>query len=233
MAHAPEIPPETGRPAPLHFGPRRLAAAGILAAIVAILMAAPRLHEGLLSVLEAARRVAEVAPWQAALLVIVFAAASAMLAFVSTALIVPFVVYTWPPAVALLLLWTGWLLGGVCAYTVGRVLGRPVIRTLLSADVMERYEKRFTSRMSFGMVLLVQLALPSEIPGYLLGAAGYSFLAYIAALGLAELPYALATVFIGLGLVARELTTLIGVAVAALVLGGYSLARLHRRLTAD
>lgn len=196
-------------------------------------MAAPRLHEGLLSVLEAARRVAEVSPWQAALLVIVFAAASAMLAFVSTALIVPFVVYTWPPAIALLLLWTGWLLGGACAYTVGRVLGRPVIRTLLSADVIERYEQRFTSRMSFGMVILVQLALPSEIPGYLLGTARYSFFAYLAALGLAELPYALATVFIGLGLVARELTTLIGVTVAALVLGGYSLSRLHRRLTTE
>ena len=205
----------------------------MLAVIVALLMAAPRFHDGLLSVLEAARRVADSSPWQAALLVILFAAASAMLAFVSTGLIVPFVVYTWPPVVALLLLWTGWLLGGVCAYTAGRVLGRPVIRTLLSADVMERYEQRFTSRMSFGMVVLVQLALPSEIPGYLLGAARYSFVAYIVALGLAELPYALATVYIGLGLVARELTTLVGVTVATLVLAGYSLSRLHRRLTAD
>ena len=183
--------------------------------------------------LEAARRVADASPWQAALLVILFAAASAMLAFISTGLIVPFVVYTWPPGVALLLLWTGWLLGGVCAYTVGRFLGRPVIRTILTADVMERYEQRFTSRMSFGMVVLVQLALPSEIPGYLLGAAGYSFISYLAALGLAELPYALATVCIGLGLVAREVTTLVGVTVAVLALGGYSLSRLHRHLTAE
>jgi len=202
-------------------------------AMIVLLMAAPQLHDGLLSVLEAARRVADASPWQAALLVILFAAASAMLAFVSTGLIVPFVVYAWSPVVALLLIWTGWLLGGACAYTVGRVLGRPVIRTLLSAEVMERYERRFTARMSFGMVVLVQLALPSEIPGYLLGAARYSFVAYIAALGLAELPYALATVYIGLGLVARELTTLIGVTVAALVLAGYSLSRLHRRLTTE
>jgi uncharacterized membrane protein YdjX (TVP38/TMEM64 family) len=201
--------------------------------MIVLLMAAPQLHDGLLSVLEAARRVADASPWQAALLVILFAAASAMLAFVSTGLIVPFVVYAWSPVVALLLIWTGWLLGGACAYTVGRVLGRPVIRTLLSAEVMERYERRFTARMSFGMVVLVQLALPSEIPGYLLGAARYSFVAYIAALGLAELPYALATVYIGLGLVARELTTLIGVTVAALVLAGYSLSRLHRRLTTE
>jgi len=217
----------------MHFGPRRLAAAGVLAGIIALLMLTPRLHDGLLSVLEAARRVADASPWQAAVLVIMFAAASAMLAFVSTGLIVPFVVYTWPPAIALLLLWTGWLLGGLCAYTVGRVLGRPVIRTLLTADVMERYEQRFTSRMSFGMVVLVQLALPSEIPGYLLGAARYSLVGYLAALGLAELPYALAAVYIGLGVVARELPMMIGVAVAMLALGGYSLSRLHRHFTAE
>jgi uncharacterized membrane protein YdjX (TVP38/TMEM64 family) len=204
----------------------------VLAGIIVLLMAAPRLHDGLLSVLEAARRVADASPWQAAMLVILFAALSAMLAFISTGLIVPFVVYTWPPATALLLLWTGWLLGGACAYTVGRGLGRPVIRTLLTADVMERYEQRLTSRMSFGMVVLVQLALPSEIPGYLLGAARYSFVRYLAALGLAELPYAVATVYIGLGVVARELPILIAVAVAMLALGGYSLGRLHHHLTA-
>ena len=198
-----------------------------------LLLSADRFHDGLLAVLEAARRVADASPWEAALLVVLFAAASAMLAFISTSLIVPFVVYTWPPVVALLLLWTGWLLGGVCAYTVGRFLGRPVIRTLLTADVMERYERRFTSHMSLGMVLLVQLALPSEIPGYLLGAARFSFARYLLALGVAELPYALATVYIGLGVVARELPMLIGVAVAMLVLGGFALGRLHHHLTEE
>jgi hypothetical protein len=68
----------------MHLGPRRLAAAGVLAGIITLLMLAPRFHDGLLTVLEAARRVADASPWQAALLVIVFAAASAMLAFIST-----------------------------------------------------------------------------------------------------------------------------------------------------
>jgi hypothetical protein len=95
------------------------------------------------------------------------------------------VVYTWSPAIALLLLWPGWLRGGVCAYAVGRVLGRPVIRMLLTADVLERYEERFTSRMSFGMVVLL-LALPSD-SGYLLGRPLLHDRLPVA-LGLAELP---------------------------------------------
>jgi uncharacterized membrane protein YdjX (TVP38/TMEM64 family) len=47
------------------------------------------------------------------------------------------------------------------------------------------------------MVLLLQLALPTEVPGYLLGTLRYRFGLYVLALALAELPYVLGTVYLG------------------------------------
>jgi hypothetical protein len=40
-------------------------------------------------------------------------------------------------------------------------------------------------------VLLFQVAMPSEVPGYMLGIARYQFLNYILILGMVELPFAI------------------------------------------
>ena len=57
---------------------------------------------------------------------LLLATASAMLAFLSSAIIVPIGVYAWGSVNCFLLLWIGWLLGGVLTYAIGYTLGRPV-----------------------------------------------------------------------------------------------------------
>jgi uncharacterized membrane protein YdjX (TVP38/TMEM64 family) len=116
--------------------------------------------------------------------VLFLSALAAMLAFVSSWVLVPFAVFTWGAPVALLLLWTGWLLGGAAMYAIGRFLGRPAVWWLVRSDSLVRYEQRFARHMPFYIVLLVQLSLPSEIPGYLLGLVRYSFVRYLAAYAL-------------------------------------------------
>lgn len=78
---------------------------------------------------------------------------------------------------------------------------------------MRRYKPLLDKQPSFGSVLLFQLALPSEIPGYLLGLARYPLPRYLAALMLAELPYAVGTVLLGIGFVNRDTTTLVAVCI--------------------
>lgn len=79
-------------------------------------------------------------------------------------------------------------------------------------------------------MLLFQLALPSEVPGYLLGLARYDMRKYLAALVLAELPYAVATVYIGASFLERRIGVMV-VAGAVLVGGGsWALTILHRRI---
>jgi uncharacterized membrane protein YdjX (TVP38/TMEM64 family) len=154
-----------------------------------------------------------------------------MLAFFSTAIIVPVAVLTWGVPASIALLWLGWLIGGVCAYSVGRWLGRPAVMALTSGAALSGFEHRIHTRAPIGLVLLFQVALPSEVPGYVLGMVRYPFLKYLFVVGVGELPYALSTVYLGDSFLERRTTALIGVGVAAAILSGWALHRLQKRLT--
>jgi uncharacterized membrane protein YdjX (TVP38/TMEM64 family) len=95
---------------------------------------------------------------------------------------------------------------------------------------MERYEGLITQRASFGLVLLFQMAVPSEIPGYLLGLLRYHFGKYLAALALAELPYALATVYISSGFIERRMALLVGAGLAVVAFSGWAVYTLHQKM---
>jgi uncharacterized membrane protein YdjX (TVP38/TMEM64 family) len=196
---------------------RRIAVAALLVVLVGLILFSEGAHRAVLRGLHHAEQIAAVEPVIAMALVVVFAALAAMLAFVSSWVLVPFAVFTWGPTVALALLWTGWLLGGAASYAIGRFLGRPAVRWLLPADLVARYEDQFARHMPFHVVLLVQLSLPSEIPGYLLGVVRYSFARYLAALGIVEFVYGLVTIYLGEGVLERRVVPIL-MAVAALVL---------------
>jgi uncharacterized membrane protein YdjX (TVP38/TMEM64 family) len=161
---------------------------------------------------------------------VILAAASAVVAFFSSAVLVPVAVEAWGNAMSLVLLWSGWWLGGMCAYGIGRSLGRSIASRLVSPEALEHFETRITSRAPFGLIVLFQLALPSEVPGQVLGIARYSFGKYLIALGIAELPYAVGTIYLGESLLERRIVVLValGLAGAALVAG--SLYALRQRM---
>jgi uncharacterized membrane protein YdjX (TVP38/TMEM64 family) len=202
----------------------------VLLAVGLALIASSDLHAWLIGLLPTAEAMIRARPILGALVFVVAAALSAMLAFVSSAVIVPVGIYVWGKAISMLLLWVGWILGGVCAYTIGRYLGRPVVNALASGPLLERYEHSISRRAPFGFVLMFQTALPSEIPGYLLGLARYHFWKYLAALALAELPYTVATIYLGASFIERRMYMLVGVAAAVGCFSAWSLYSLHRRI---
>jgi uncharacterized membrane protein YdjX (TVP38/TMEM64 family) len=230
----PDTTSASGVARPIHrlpFGSRRLLLLLVLGLLLLIGILAEDVHRAILQIAQAVEDVASDHPVWAIVMVLLFTALSAMLAFVSSAVIAPFVATTWGLPRACLLLWAGWLLGGVLSYAVGRFLGRPVIRRLASPSLLARYEERISRHTPFGMVLLFQLALPSEIPGYLLGLVRYRFARYLLSLGLAELPYAVATVFLGTGIVERRVTLVLAVGSAAALLSAWTYHTLHHRLS--
>ena len=135
---------------------------------------------------------------------------SAMLAFFSSAVLTPIGVYAWGAFETFLLLWSGWLLGGMLSFFIGRYLGRSVVAVLLGESRLANWEAQVGSHTRFFHILLIQAALPSEIPGYVLGTLRYRFAVYVAALAIAELPYALGTVILGESFLRGE-TILFGV----------------------
>ncbi|MDQ3265916.1 MAG: hypothetical protein M3Y59_20055 [Myxococcota bacterium] len=79
-------------------------------------------------------------------------------------------------------------------------------------------------------MILFQLAVPSELPGYVLGLARYPFHRYFAVVALAELPYAIGAVFLGANVVDRRLGLLLAWGALAILLSVLALRALRRRV---
>lgn len=160
---------------------------------------------------------------------VALAAASAMLAFFSSAALVPAGVVAWGMPTTAALLSLGWLLGGLLSYGSARGLGRPLLAHLAPVEFLAKYERRISRDTPFGVVLLFQLALPSEIPGYVLGLARYPLARYLAALALVEAPYAAVTVRLGPSSSSGD-SPLLAVLAAGALVGAVALHLLRRHL---
>lgn len=209
---------------------RRALALLLVFAAAAVLLTIEPLHDALLRGLAAAEPVIAAHPVAGMLLFVLLSALSAMVAFFSSALLVPVAVYTWGQPATMLLLWFGWLLGGLCAYAIGYGLGRPLLATMGATRLLAFYRERLSGQVPFAVVLLLQLALPSEIPGYLFGLLRVRARVYLAALALAEIPFAVGTVLVGESIVAQRggMLLLLGAVGAAISL--YAVLLLRRRL---
>ena len=122
-------------------------------------------------------------------------AASVLVAFFSATVIVPSAVLVWGSLGAFLLLYAGWIAGGVLTYGIGRLFGKSVVRRFVREERLARYEDVVSHRMPFWAVALLVVSVPAEIPGYLFGILRYPFWKFLLALALAELPFAIVSVY--------------------------------------
>lgn len=204
---------------------------GAFLAALALIASSETVHGIFLRAVSGAERIIAAYPVLGIWLFIIFSALSAMIAFFSTAVITPVAVRTWGEPWSITFLWIGWLLGGMGAYAVGRTLGRPVVRALTSSDALDRFENRISSRAPFGLVLLFQAALPSEVPGYVLGLARYHFFKYLLILGMVELPFAIGTVYLGASFLERRTFMLIGIGAVGIAFTTWAIYTLQKRLS--
>jgi len=212
---------------------RRVIAIALATSLLVAVASSDRLHGALLDLFAAAHEVIERHPVAGPVVFVLLSAASAMFAFVSSGLLVPPALVAWGSVETFALLWLGWIVGGVASYATARYLGRPVVAALSSGEKLARWEERISQRASFAVVLLFQLAVPSEIPGYVLGLVRYPLPRYLAALMLAELPFAIGTVYFGSGFLERRTTVmvLLGLLGVTVSLGAFRV--LHRRLSSS
>jgi uncharacterized membrane protein YdjX (TVP38/TMEM64 family) len=202
----------------------------VLLAAAALLAATDAAHAVIRELFERARVVIVAHPVLGKVVFVLASALSAMLAFFSSAIVVPVAVYAWGEATTLVLLWGAWLIGGAASYVVGRTLGRRVAAWAISPARVDYWTARITHRAGFPTVLLFQLALPSEIPGYVLGIVRCRAGVYLLALALAELPYAVGTVYLGESFVRGDYALLIGLGILGIALIATAFHHLHRRL---
>ena len=197
---------------------------------VALLLSIDVVYEWLQRMLMAAEPLISAHPWLGAVVFVVLAGISAILAFFSSTLLVPAAVYTWGNVLTAILLWIGWLLGGMFAYSLGHGMRRPPGQDTGSPGRFAAYLPKTPEHVGFPLVLLWQLVLPSEIPGYLCGYLGVPFRTYVSAVALAELPYAIGAVLVGDSVVNRHTGWLAALGVLAAVIGYFLVRMLHRRM---
>jgi uncharacterized membrane protein YdjX (TVP38/TMEM64 family) len=209
---------------------RRALILSVLCGLLAVLSAQASLHEALLHLLAVVEQTIARHPLSGVVLFVLMAALSAMFAFVSTAILVPAAIFAWGEPLSMLLLWLGWILGGACTYWIGRYYGRAVVRWLTAESALQRFETRMRRDASLGMVLLLQLALPSEIPGYAFGLVRYPFARYLLALAIAEVPYTLATIYVGASVIEQRSSVILAVGMALITLSLSAVYLLHKRV---
>lgn len=202
----------------------------VIIAVAAAIAASEPLHRAVRVVIELAEPIIQRHAVAGAIIFVLLSALSAMLVFFSTALITPIAVDAFGPVITLLLLWLGWILGGITAFWIGRVFGHRVVSWLIDPWRLRDYERRARSIVTFGHVLLFQLAVPSEVPGYVLGLAGCRFRIYVGAMALGELPFAIGAVYLGESFLERNYFLLIALGVAGVALSWLAFRRIARRM---
>jgi uncharacterized membrane protein YdjX (TVP38/TMEM64 family) len=168
----------------------------ILVAILAVVAASGPIRNTIATLTDRAAVIIHHHDVAGAIVFVTAAIVSATFAFFSSAVLIPVAIAAWGKGVTFGLLWFGWLLGGLLAWLAGKYVGHPVARRLIGSKRLDRYEHYVRRLGGFGPVLLFQLALPSEIPAYLLGTVRFPLRTYALVLVIAEVPFALGAVYL-------------------------------------
>lgn len=135
------------------------------------------------------------APILYGLVFFLLAAFSAMLSPFSSVPLVPFAVLSWGKLITTILLLSGWLLGGIITFSLARYLARPALQRFVSFKKLDHYIKLIPKKFEFPLLLLFRISTPVEIPGYALGLTKVSFFKYILATAIAEIPFAIFSIY--------------------------------------
>ena len=212
---------------------RRLVILVVALLVAALLALSPEIHRQIVTLLALAEPIIEAHPVWGAVVFTAISALGAVLVFVSSWLLVPLGVQAWGPVGCFVLLWAGWFLGGIATYSVGRYLGRPIVRRLLPEPVITRYEGRIPVGGRFLPALLVTVSVPSDIAGYFFGLVKYPAGVYLSALAIGEIPYGLAAVFLTDAFLQRKLSLLLILAGVAGLAGFWAWRRHGGRSTPE
>jgi uncharacterized membrane protein YdjX (TVP38/TMEM64 family) len=204
-------------------------AVAVVVALAAFMLFSSTFKEWIEAVAAWAEGIMRSHPVPGAVVFFVLSAISALIAFASSVLLVPPANEVWGKPVTFLLLWGGWTAGAIAAFFIG-YYGRSLLFHLVSRQEIEKYETLVSRRMTLWAATLLCLAVPSELPGYLLGALHYPFWKFLIAIAIAEGVYAIGVVVAGESLMEAKpaMLVLTGLALVAVAVGAGYLLRTRR-----
>ncbi|MBM3204401.1 VTT domain-containing protein [Candidatus Uhrbacteria bacterium] len=187
------------------LGVRSKLVALVLIALVALaLLYSSSFHSAFLSLISHIQNFSTIHPWLAMVIFIFVAAASAMFSLFSGAPLIPIGVSLWGSVLTLILLLTGWIIGGMGAYVLGRYGAYPFIKRFLPEKKITKYRNHIPPHTEFMMIFLFRLITPAEITGYLLGIMKYPFGRYTLITLLSEIPFAILAIYMSEAFVLKQ-----------------------------
>jgi uncharacterized membrane protein YdjX (TVP38/TMEM64 family) len=190
---------------PLHLGKLRIAAFLAIIVLSLLFLNSKRFGDAFYSVIFWGEDLINAQPLFGTISFFLLSALSAILAFASTILLIPSAILVWGMPLTFLLLLGGWTAGAILAYWIGSWLARPVLAWLVTEQKLSHYERLVSKETKFWMILLFCLAVPSEIPGFVLGAMRYDFAKFVSAVIIAETAYAVGAVLIAQNILDKEI----------------------------
>lgn len=207
---------------------RRSALFGLMIVAAVLLLLARPVHAEVIALFDAAVPIIRGHPILGPLAFVALSALSAALAFFSSAIFIPVAVDAWGHGPTIILLCAGWWIGGAGAYALGRYLGDPVVRRIIGGPVVDRYEAWIRQRVTLWRMVLLHMAVPSEAASYLLGMARAPWGSFLAAIGVAQIPFAVLSVMLGASFLERRIGALLLLGAANVLLSVVALLVLHR-----
>jgi len=174
---------------------KRLFNTFLIAAIALLFWYSATLHNALMESASILRGYSENNPVAAMIIFSGLAIFSAMFSLFSSIPLIPIAVAIWGNMLTFILLFWGWLIGGMAAYAIGRYAGYPLLKNILSENKISYYRSRIPPRSEFAFIFLFRFVTPAEITGYLLGLIKYEFSRYTLITFLSELPFAALAVY--------------------------------------
>lgn len=138
------------------------------------------------------------------LIFIGLSAAMTMLSSFIRVLPIPIALILWGNTPTMLYLLLGWLIGDALSYLIGYSAGNPVVKKFFSLEKIDYYREKIPPRAEFKLILFFVVAMPAEIPNYVLGSIRYDFAKYFIATIFSEVVYVLLSVGTGRTLIQQN-----------------------------
>jgi len=132
-----------------------------------------------------------------AALVFIFAAAlSAFFAFFSSVILVPFAIVVFGKFLTVVFLLVGWIIGASALYALAYYFGYPVFTYFVKEKKINKWMDKYSKDTGIIYAFLFRFFTPSET-GLIFGLFRYNFFKYLLITSLAEMPFAIAVVYVG------------------------------------
>jgi len=154
-----------------------------------------------------------------------------VIAPVSTLPLIPVAVGVWGWVATGILSVIGWVIGSQIAFHLARSLGKPFIQKIVSLERLEKFEKHFSEKNLFWIVVFLRMTVPVDILSYAVGLfSRMRSASYFLATLIGVIPFAFVFSYAGALPISSQIITLIEVMAFIIIVSILRRAITHQKI---